>query len=217
MNYQSHKKRIEKTAHYYTIGNAEKSVKKIWIVCHGYGQLASRIIQKFSDFDPAENFILAPEGLHRFYWKGFSNDVVASWMTKADRLDEIADYCNWLQLLYDEYVPKMSDDVEIILFGFSQGCATQVRWIVEKQPHFHRLILWAGLLPEDLDYSPLLAYFGGKRLDFIYGDMDQFLTKDKLEQYKAFVAGTGLTMHYQEFEGKHEVHREMLKRIKDEV
>ncbi len=95
----SHKTTVQKTAHYYTYGNLGPKVKHFWIVCHGYGQLASKIIHKFSNFDPDENFILAPEGFSRFYWQGFGGAVGASWMTKADRLDEIHDYCQYLQTL----------------------------------------------------------------------------------------------------------------------
>jgi hypothetical protein len=44
--------------------------------------------------------IIAPEGLSRFYRKGFSGDVVASWMTKDDRLDDMEDYVRYLNDLH---------------------------------------------------------------------------------------------------------------------
>ena len=125
---KKHKILFEKTAHYATIGEPGEHVKYLWLVCHGYGQLASLIIHKFDGFDTSEHFILAPEGLSRFYWNRTApNPVGSSWMTMVDRLDEIADYTRYIKMLYDEYVPQMAENVKIILFGFSQGCATQTR------------------------------------------------------------------------------------------
>lgn len=136
---------ISKTAHYYTIGTAGKHVRYCWIICHGYGQLAQHFIRKFDVIAKEDTFVLAPEALSRFYTEGLTGKVGASWMTKEDRLDEITDYSNYLTTLYNEFIPQFSNDVKIILLGFSQGCATQVRWIMQAFPKFDHLVLWAGM------------------------------------------------------------------------
>ena len=211
MSYQSHKKKIEKTGHYYTLGQPGQHIKRLWMVCHGYGQLASHFIQKFDGLDTGEDFILAPEGLHRFYWNGFSKKVVASWMTKEDRLDEIADYSHWLQSLYDWYVPKMGSELEIILLGFSQGCATQFRWIYRNQPQFHKLVLWAGLPPEDLDYKVIDGYLEHKEFHLIYGTEDQFLKVEQIQEFIKTVETDNLKFEHHVSPGmKHVVERKML-------
>jgi len=208
---KSHKILFEKTAHYSTIGEPSKKIKYIWIVCHGYGQLASLMIHKFDGFDEQEHFILAPEGLSRFYWNRSSpNPVGSSWMTKVDRLDEIADYTRYIKKLYNEYVPQMADDVEIILFGFSQGCATQIRWIMREFPKFHHLVLWGGLLPEDLDYTPHTEYFSDKNLYWVYGDKDQFLEQKHIDWHHKFMKEQSLSFKTIQFEGKHRIDREVL-------
>jgi predicted esterase len=215
--YQSHQIAVQKTAHFYTLGHPSASTKRFWIICHGYGQLASRLIQQFQLLDLEENFILAPEGLHRFYWQGFSGEVAASWMTKADRLDDIADYSNYLQQVYEQYLSILPQNIQIILFGFSQGCATQCRWIIAKQPHFNKLVLWGGTLPEDIDYQPLLPYLSNKEIIFAYGLQDQFLTvENRIEKHIDFAKANGILMKTWTFEGKHETRKEVLRRFSDE-
>ena len=176
-----HKFSATRTAHVYTIGNPGKHIKKVWIVTHGYGQLASRFIHRFEQLDDGETLIIAPEGLSRFYWGGFTGEVVSSWMTKGDRLDEIADFSNYMQQVYDSFIPQLSEAVTINLLGFSQGCATQVRWILREFPHFHNLIMWSGSIPEDITYHEKEGYWNDKQLYFAYGTQDPFLTEKRVK------------------------------------
>mgnify|MGYP000733765845 CR=1 FL=1 len=214
---KSHKITVEKTAHYYTLGKPSKSIKYCWIVTHGYGQLAENIIQKFNDFDLSEHFIIAPDALNRFYWKGVTGQVASSWMTRKDRLDEIDDYANYLTQIYEHFIPQLSPDVQINLFGFSQGVATQFRWMMAKKLPFHYLILWAGFVPEDLNYQPHLDYFEDKQLTFLYGDDDRFLTPERLAWHKNMVAEKGLVLEEIPFVGKHVVDRKVLNKLVDRI
>ncbi len=214
---QAHKITIPKTAHYYTLGEPGEHIRKLWLVCHGYGQLASTFIYKFEAVLDEATLVIAPEGLSRFYWQGLTGDVVASWMTKHDRLDEIADYSNYLQMLYDQFVPQLSENVQINLLGFSQGVATQCRWILNNQPHFHNLILWAGLLPEDLDYRPLQAYFASKQLYFVYGKTDPLVKEEYLQWQAGFAQAQGLTYEMLTFDGKHTVDRPTLRKLAEQL
>jgi len=160
-----------------------------------------------------ETLVIAPEGLSRFYWQGLTGDVVASWMTKHDRLDEIADYSHYLQALYDQFVPQLSENVQINLLGFSQGVATQCRWILDRKPVFHNLILWAGLLPEDLDYLPLQDYFASKQLYLVYGTADPLVKEEYLQWQAGFAKAQGLTYELLTFNGKHTVDRPTLQKL----
>ena len=211
---KSHKILFEKTAHYFTIGEPTSQTKYLWIVCHGYGQLASRFIHKFDQLSTDEHFIVAPEGLSRFYWNRKSpHPVGASWMTKENRLDEIEDYTRFIKKLYDEFVPQCADNVEIILFGFSQGCATQMRWIMQVFPEFHHLVLWAGLLPEDLDYRPYQDYFSEKKMYWVCGDDDEFVKEKHVDWHHGFMEEQGLNFETIRFAGKHMVDRRVLKKL----
>jgi len=210
---QPHKIPIQRTAHYYTLGQPSKQVKRFWIVCHGYGQLARTFIRRFEGLDDGKTLVVAPEGLSKFYWGSFTGEPVASWMTREHRLDEIDDYCNYLQTLYDHYLPLLANDVEITLLGFSQGTATQCRWVMQGFPRFHHLVLWAGLLPDDLDFTPHQSYFSGKNLYFAYGYDDEFLTEKRLGWQRSFSKKNQLEFTEFPFEGKHEVDRAALARF----
>ena len=211
---EAHKFKFPRTAHYYTLGTASKQTKRFWIVCHGYGQLAKRFIYKFDSILEEDTFVLAPEGFSRFYFDRSSEfPVGASWMTKEDRLDEIEDYANLIQHYYDTYLPKMAEEVQINLLGFSQGCATQLRWIMEKLPRFDNLILWAGLVPEDLDYRPHKDYFSSKNIHFVYGTEDQFLNEERLAKHQKLIEEQKLAISVHTFKGPHRIDREKLKEI----
>lgn len=207
-----HTMAVTRQAHYATLGEPGPQVRKLWLVTHGYGQLAKTFINRFTDIVDDETLVIAPEGLSRFYWGGFTGPVVASWMTREDRLDEIADFCRMLDQLYQHYVPLCHPEVEITLLGFSQGTATQVRWIMHSFPHFHRLMLWAGQLPEDLDYTPHLDYFADKELHVAYGDQDPFVTPERKVILEEVLAQSGLEFTRFAYEGAHKVERDTLQK-----
>ncbi len=207
---QTHQITVSRTAHYSTLGQTGSEIKYCWIVCHGYGQLAKYFIRKFEAIARPDALIIAPEGLSRFYWGGFTGNVVASWMTREDRLDEIADYSNYLSQLYDLYIPQLAPDVKIVLLGFSQGCATQVRWMRRRKPAFHHLVIWGGLLPEDIDYTPYLTYFEQGRLHLAYGTEDIYLTPERMNQQQEIEEKYKLILEKRPFKGKHTVEREAL-------
>lgn len=211
---RTHKISIPRTAHYYTIGSTDTNLTDIWIACHGYGQLAQHFVKRFDVLDDGKTFVLAPEGLSRFYVEGFSGPVGASWMTREDRLDEIADYISYLKMLYALYVAPVLPSARVTLFGFSQGCATICRWMLAERPHFDRLILYAGMLPEDLDFRQASAYFQEKELICVYGNADPFITDDRIRWQKSFAAEQGLPFQFIPFEGSHEVSRAVLEMLR---
>lgn len=210
---ESHTLKVSRTAHYYTIGTPGKHIRYCWITCHGYGQLAKYFIRKFDVIAKEDTLIIAPEALSRFYTEGLTGKVGASWMTKEDRLHEIEDYTHYLSTLYQQFIPQLSEDVKIILLGFSQGCATQLRWIMQAFQKFQHLILWAGLVPEDLDYLTHQAYFTDKKLHFIYGTNDPFLTSERLQQHQQLIENQKLIVEISTFEGAHTVDREALRQM----
>jgi len=211
--YEHRKLKVERTAHYHTIGEANNNVTRLVIACHGQGQRSQFFVRRFDVLDDGKTFVIAPEGLSKYYLNGFSGNVGATWMTKDDRLDEIADYANFLQQLYDKYVPLLDGNVEIVLLGFSQGCATIIRWAMEKFPRVDRFILFAGMVPEDLDYRPHLDYFNSKKLTWIYGTSDPILTEKRLDFIRGVIREQQLDFEEKTFAGKHEMTREVLKSL----
>jgi predicted esterase len=203
----------QRTAHYYTLGSPGTHIQQLWIVCHGYAQLASDFLKNFEEIDDGSRLIVAPEGLNRAYRRGFDGDVVANWMTRHHRTHEIADYCAYLQQIYNNIVPQLSDNVRIVLLGFSQGTATVCRWVLQNEPHFHDLLLWAGLPPEDLNYQAHQDYLSNKNLYLLYGASDPFLTPDRISHVHDIEAHHGIDFDEQPFEGGHEIPPEQLLEI----
>jgi len=210
---QHHTIYITRTAHYYTLGTPGPAVRQFWIVCHGYAQLAEEFLENFRLLDTGKNLVVAPEGLNHFYRKGFDGPVGANWMTRHQRLSEIQDYSNYLQAVYEHYLPQLPDDVRIIILGFSQGTATVCRWALEKQPRFHNLLLWAGLPPEDLDYAAHKDYLSDKNLYLLYGTHDPFLTPDRMNTVQDIEDKNDIDFGERSFEGGHEILPETLKEM----
>lgn len=202
---QHHRFRVERTAHYYTIGEPGPHIRQFWIVCHGYGQLADEFLRNFDQLNNDHTLVVAPEGFNHFYRKGFSGPVGANWMTRHYREDEIHDYAQYLHDLHAYYLALLPQDVRVILLGFSQGTATVCRWMLAKQPHFHDLLLWAGLPPEDLDYQAFHNYLSDKNLYLLYGTSDPFLTPDRLTQLHEMEEKNGIDFGERSFDGGHEI------------
>lgn len=208
-----HKIQVAKTAHFFTLGQPGPAVRRLWICCHGYGQLAAAFLENFVELNDGSNFIVAPEGFNRWYRKGFAGEVVANWMTRLDREDEIADYSNFLQLVHSQCVAQLPADVKIILLGFSQGTATVNRWILRHRPAFDHLVLWAGLFPEDLDYAAAADYFSDKKLWLVYGSNDPFLTDERMAEQENLIEKNRLDVQEKQFVGEHEIDRDELRRL----
>jgi hypothetical protein len=78
----------QRTYRYAVSGNP--TAKNLLYVLHGYGHLAPYFIRKFNSLE--DSFIVAPEGMYRFYLYGSSGRVGACWMTKEERLDDALDF-----------------------------------------------------------------------------------------------------------------------------
>ena len=206
---------VERTAHYSTYGSLDKNkTKYLWIVMHGYGQLAKRMIHKFEILNPEEHFVILAEGLNRFYWEGSGRAPVACWMTSEDRYDEINDFTRYLDRLYSRYATHVNHTkVKIILMGFSQGCATMWRWLHASKPHYDIALNWAGWIPEDISYSHLKDYFEDKQHHLWYGDDDHLLTEDSLNNIKSVISENDLKIRFEKYKGGHKVDRSELKKF----
>ncbi len=205
-----HKIKIQKTAHYYTLGQLSANTRYIWLVCHGYGQLGSRFIQKFRQLDPKRHFVIAPEGLSRFYWGGVTGEVVASWMTKHDRQEEIEDHTNFLNSIYHKYAGIAPQGCEWIMLGFSQGNATIIRYLERFQPSFNNLLIWAGRLPRESCGEEFTRYLNQGSLHYFYGNEDIYVTTERIGEEREFMKHTGLQFNIHQFEGEHRVDKKAL-------
>jgi predicted esterase len=209
---QQKKISVPKTARYFVLGEPTAAISTIWFVCHGYGQLANYFIRNFEVLEAKHTLIVAPEGLHRFYWEKFSGRVVASWMTKEDREDDIRDYVNYLDLLYEEVLASVENKrVKIIVLGFSQGTATVCRWIANNRSRVDELILWAGTVPADVHFPEALTKT--MKIHFVAGDADEFMNEGQVDEGRQLLTEKKLSFEIIRFQGKHELHEQTLKAL----
>ena len=203
---QKHQITIPKIARYFTLGELNENTETVWFVIHGYGQLAEYFIKKFKVLDNGKTFIVAPEALSRFYLKDFNGRVGATWMTREEREDEITDYINYLNLLYDTVLTdSKSNSLKINILGFSQGTATVARWCMNEHIRYDRLILWAGYFGNGIQDVINPERVLDKDVVLCYGKEDEFLKQIDIQQYKQDVLSAIPRIQVHTFEGGHTI------------
>lgn len=201
-----------RTARYARLGDSA-SAQEVWIVLHGYGQLAEYFIRPFRVLDDGQRLIVAPEALSRFYLDAMSEHdrVGASWMTKADRLREIDDYVCYLDALYEQLVADgLADDAPVHVLGFSQGTATACRWAALGTARADRLTLWAGGVPPDLDLDAHRALFRRLDLTIVVGTDDEYISDERLVKETARLDAHDIPYRTIRFDGTHRIESDVL-------
>ena len=206
---------FEFKARYFKIGQVDSKTKAIWIVLHGYGQLAQFFLRNFSLLEKHHICVIAPEGLSRFYLEDVqsraqsgNNRVGATWMTKENRVMDIENYLTYLNSLYAKEVG--SSTLPVTILGFSQGVATASRWVLDRKIRFDRLILWAGILPPDMDFDSGKEILTGKDILLVYGKQDPYLNDDRFAEMKLFSEKLQIKPRVIEFDGAHQMNESVL-------
>lgn len=207
-------------ARYFKSSPITSQTKAIWFVLHGYGQLAEYFLQKFKILDSAHLCVIAPEALSKFYLQNpqpgvnrNSDRVGASWMTKENRLVDIENYITYLDTVYQTEISQVEHSIPITILGFSQGCATACRWIVERTLRFNKLILWAGIFPHDMDINKAKEKFLNKKIVMVYGTKDQYLTDSRFSEMKIFIENLATSIETFTFDGGHEIDQAILTKL----
>ncbi len=211
MQLKKHTLKVEKTAHYGTYGQLSDQTSYFWFVLHGSHMLCEQMLYKFENFDPSTHFVVAPEGLSRFYLKGFSGDVVATWMTKQDRLTEIEDFSTYLHSLYSSYLEKLPKNCKKIVFGFSQGGTSAFRWLHRKKTDLDVLLAYSTWIPEDIDFTKSHTSFDRIKLLYTIGNQDMYLSNGKKELLFDIIQRNGFEVALEFYEGIHKVKKSQLK------
>jgi predicted esterase len=199
-----------KTARYFTLGKLDEHTQEVWIVLHGYAQLAKDFIALFDVLNNGKNFIIAPEALNRFYAKGFGGSPTASWMTSEDRQNEIADYIHYLDTVFAS-LKLHQTKAKIIVLGFSQGVATASRWIHATQHRADYFIVYSGEIAREL-LEPISPKIKSLPITYITGTKDKLISKEKQEN--VYTLMNTLQAKIITFDGGHEVLSEVLNNIK---
>lgn len=142
---------------------------------HGYMENADIQMARLVGLPGAQRWTLVSvQGLHRFY-RGRSEDVVASWMTRQDRELMIADNVEYANRVIEAVGGKA---VPIVTVGFSQGVAMAFRAAVRGRKPVHGIVAVGG------DVPPELLADGGARFPptlLMRGERDDWYTSQQLE------------------------------------
>ena len=187
--------------------------KEIWIVFHGYGQLAEFFIRKFRSFDSSDRLIVAPEGTNYGYLEGFSGRVGANWMTRHERELAIDNNHRFLDKLLGVILSKYDQRPNIHILGFSQGAATATRWASRWNGKVESLVLWAGGFAEDLGLSEAKEIFSQTKITLVLGHQDELITSESILKQEILLSN--IVKNYEKigFEGGHELDLNVLEKI----
>ncbi len=209
--------RVARTARYYTLGGRGGRVAEAWFALHGYRQAARRFARRFEVLDAPERIVVVPEALSRFYVDpspgrhGPEHRVGASWMTREDRDNEIADYVAYLDALARELATFAAPAVRRrVVLGFSQGAHTASRWVVLGDTNVHELLLWGAGLATDLTRDALAAGLEGVHVTFVRGARDKFRDRREEEAQEAILEQLGVSFRVLVHPGEHEIAPEPL-------
>lgn len=200
---------VPRRARYAVLGDPGPGVRELWVVLHGYRQLAARFVRRFATLLGPGRLIVAPEALNRFYLDdapgrhGPESRVGATWMTREDRLTEIRDYVGYLDRLHEHVSSELSAEIHTVGLGFSQGCHTLARWAASGAVNFRALVFWGEVLPPDLDLTAARRGFGDARLLSVQGRRDGHLTKELIGRQERQMVEVGRRMEIHWHEGGH--------------
>lgn len=222
-----HHVRVQRTARYFTLGPLDAAPRELWIVLHGYGQLARRFLRAFAALDDGTRLIVAPEALNRFYLVAADRGSVpaperpvgATWMTREDRDTEINDYVELLDAVLAEVGARVDGGLDaiprLIVLGFSQGTATAGRWLASGRVPARQLVLWGGGLAPEIELGASGPWLRAIPITLVAGDADEYATPAVVGAELERLREAGIDVRRVEFAGGHGIERGTLARLAD--
>ncbi len=217
---EEHHIEVAKAARYFTLGTAGPDTQQVWLVCHGYRQLAARFLRRFQGLDDGTRVIVAPEGLSRFYLDdgtrqhGASAPVGATWMTREDRLSEIGDYVRYLDAVLGRVQGELGGTTEdLIVLGFSQGVHTACRWMISGEMPVQKLICWGAYPPDDLDPERGPKRLSDTDLVLARGMSDHHVSEEAHRRQEARLTEMDIPFRTRTHAGGHELDADLLREL----
>lgn len=179
---------------------------RLLITFHGYKQNADDALEAARRIPGvAEKWrVVAVQGLHRFYASG--ERVVASWMTRQDRDEAIADNVAYVNRVVEEELKRMPGvglQPSLVYLGFSQGAAMAYRAAVLGSRAARGIIALAGDIPPELKNAAADRQVWPPVLIGV-GTTETFYTPDKVSADAAFLVSQGVKFDVCQFTGGHE-------------
>lgn len=163
-----------------SLGTVSDATKHVWVGLHGYGQLVQFFARHFRSLATEERAFVFPQGPHKFYLNGVHGRVGASWMTKDERLVDIANQRLYLGFVF-QWIKQQAPKATIHCVAFSQGVATIMRCIGHQDVQPSSILAWAGSWPPDLDETNRAA-LEDLRFKACFGTRDEYITTEKQQE-----------------------------------
>jgi len=169
---------------------------------HGYGESAEVHLREIILIPGVTAWnVLAIQALHPFY-NTRTGDVVASWMTKLDREEAIADNVRYVtNILLRILAADAESDRPVVLIGFSQGTAMAYRTAALAGCRCDGVVALGGDVPPELVDGALaelpVALIG-------LGDSDEWYTEARLAQDREILESQGVDCRPMRYHGGHE-------------
>jgi len=202
--------KVQKTARVVIEGANNPELKSVWLIAHGYGQLSTFFINKFEKLFAKENLFIVPEGLHRYYLNGFSGKIGASWMTREEREKDIEDYCNYMDVIYQNYISPLDKNIIVNALGFSQGGATICRWAAHTHNKIDNLIVWGSVIPPDMNWETDVQKLKTLNWHYVAGDNDELLSDKRRVEQLEILNKNGIKPNSIHYNGSHDILEEPL-------
>ena len=201
---------FEATHPYEVLNTWGPKTKRVWVVFHGIGFLSRYFLRYFSELNPAENYIVAPQAPSLYYLDQTYRHVGASWLTREHTARNMKNLLNHLEELYKK--ESLEKAPELILMGYSQGVSVLCRWVARCGKTCDRIILYAGRVPEELGAKDFEHLPPETRVEVLEGDSDPFLpSKDLPEREKRMTELFGSRVQMRQYAGGHELKKDLIK------
>jgi predicted esterase len=182
---------------------------RLLVAFHGYGESAYAALDAARRIPgvPERWRVLAIQALHRFYTRD-QRQVIASWMTRQDRDDAIADNIAYVDAAIQSELDRAPAQT-IAFVGFSQGVAMAYRAAMFGRHSAQAIVALAADIPPEIKQA------GGVRKPWPrvligVGTKEEYYSAGKLAEDTAFLASHRVTHEVCRFEGGHEWTNEFL-------
>ncbi len=175
---------------------------------HGYAENAERHLQALVLIPAISTWhVVAVQALHPFY-NPKTGEVLASWMTKLDREEAIADNIAFVGRVVGDALGRLEVEGPLVFAGFSQGTAMAYRAAFGAGRDCHAVVALAGDLPPELRSAedgrvPPKVLIGR-------GTRDEWYDEAKMESDVARLESMGSEVETCVFDGGHEWGAEFL-------
>ena len=166
---------------------------------HGYLENAETQMARLAGIPGSASWTLVSvQALSRVY-RGRTEEIAASWMTRQDREHAMADNIRYVDAVIDDVV--RDPRARIVHIGFSQGAAMAFRAATRAVTRAAGIVSICADVPPELLADPSVAF---PRVLFARGMGDEWLTQEKFDRDVAALRQRGADVHPLVFEGGHE-------------